>query len=459
MTHRGEEAALGLIGARGLGMRIDLRLLQPLVLGDVAQDRDDFTGVAGVRRCPVERPGAHFDPDEFHNRLAVRIGAVAADPEFDRACFTERRGIAQRGEISRAIDDMDALEQAVTVQIGDAGAEQRLGRRRHEQHGAVAAVPRDDVGDIARQKPVTVFLAVEQPETGARLRLGAERKAGGIEPGGDDAERREGCRRIRDRRRQQMILAKHDQKPGGAQSEDRSERDHAARRRQRGLERHDDQPDRGERSDAAGRGGDRRHQSGQRQRGQHMRALIAAGTGQIVRDQDRNDEPGESDHFDRARRAADQEIGGKAGERDDAAEKARRNESAMARRGQHVALRGRMDQRVNIVTYRRKQAQFPLHARLSRRAPFFLWARSCQRPLKRKLRSPARGRSPHRRRAQWRIRRNGFRRHGERLVAKIDAQLRVGAEGLPNCRYLFAQIAVSPLIAARNVGNRHSFKF
>ena len=36
MTHRGEEAALGLIGARGLGMRIDLRLLQSLVLGDVA---------------------------------------------------------------------------------------------------------------------------------------------------------------------------------------------------------------------------------------------------------------------------------------------------------------------------------------------------------------------------------------------------------------------------------------
>ena len=220
-----------------------------------------------------------------------------------------------------------------------------------------------------------------------------------------------------------MILAKHDQKPGGAQSEDRSESDHAARRRQRGLERHDDQPDRGERNDAAGRGGDGRHQSGQRQRGQHMRALIPAGTGQIMRDQDRNDEPAESDHFDRARRAADQEIGGKAGERDDAAEKARRNESAMARRGQHVALRGRMDQRVNIVTNRRKQAQFPLHARLSRRAPFFLWARSCQRPLKRKLRSPARGRSPHRRRAQWRIRRNGFRRHGERLVAKIDAAI------------------------------------
>jgi hypothetical protein len=102
-----------------------------------------------------------------------------------------------------------------------------------------------------------------------------------------------------------------------------------------------------------------------------MRALIPAGTGQIVRDQDRNDEPSESNHLDRARCAADQEISGKAGERDDAAEKARRDESAMARRSQHVALRGRMDQRVNIVTNRRKQAQFPIARPAMQTRPFF----------------------------------------------------------------------------------------
>jgi hypothetical protein len=44
-------------------------------------------------------------------------------------------------------------------------------------------------------------------------------------------------------------------------------------------------------------------------------------------------------------------------------------------------------------------------------------------------------------------------------LPKSTLQLRVGAEGLPNCRYLFVQIAVSPLIAVHNVGNRHSFKF
>ena len=32
---------------------------------------------------------------------------------------------------------MDAVEQAVTEQIRHRGAEQRLGRRRHEQHRAV----------------------------------------------------------------------------------------------------------------------------------------------------------------------------------------------------------------------------------------------------------------------------------------------------------------------------------
>jgi hypothetical protein len=36
-------------------------------------------------------------------------------------------------------------------------------------------------------------------------------------------------------------------------------------------------------------------------------------------------------------------------------------------------------------------------------------------------------------------------------LPKSTLELRVGAEGLPNCRYLFVQIAVSPLIAVRNV--------
>ena len=52
-------------------------------------------------------------------------------------------------------------------------AKQRSGCRRNEQHRAVAAVTRDDVGYIAREEPVTVFLGIEQPEAGTRELLGA----------------------------------------------------------------------------------------------------------------------------------------------------------------------------------------------------------------------------------------------------------------------------------------------
>ena len=54
VTHGGEEAALGVIGALRFRMRIELRLLQPLALGHVAQDRDDFTAIDSAGRCAVE---------------------------------------------------------------------------------------------------------------------------------------------------------------------------------------------------------------------------------------------------------------------------------------------------------------------------------------------------------------------------------------------------------------------
>ena len=63
----------------------------------------------------------------------------------------KRRGVAERRQIGGPIGDMDAVEQAMAVQIGKTRAEQRLAGRRHEQHAAVAAVPRDHVGHIVRQ--------------------------------------------------------------------------------------------------------------------------------------------------------------------------------------------------------------------------------------------------------------------------------------------------------------------
>jgi hypothetical protein len=84
---------------------------------------------------------------------------------------------------------MHALEQAVAGEVGGADAEQLLGRRRDEQYLAVAAVPGDDVGHMARQQAVAVLLGMAQPVADTRQLLGAEREAGSIERGGDDAER------------------------------------------------------------------------------------------------------------------------------------------------------------------------------------------------------------------------------------------------------------------------------
>ena len=115
--------------------------------------------------------------------------AFAADAEFERALFVQRGGVGERGEIGRPVGDMHAVEQAIAQQLVDRNAEQRLGRRRDKQHGAVAAMAHDDVGHVAGEQPVAVFLGVQHPEAGARERFGAERKAGGIKRRRDNAER------------------------------------------------------------------------------------------------------------------------------------------------------------------------------------------------------------------------------------------------------------------------------
>ena len=70
VAHGGEEAALGGVGALGLGARLLERLLLRLALGDVAHDRDDLALVPRRRRRLVERTAAHLDPDELRARAA-----------------------------------------------------------------------------------------------------------------------------------------------------------------------------------------------------------------------------------------------------------------------------------------------------------------------------------------------------------------------------------------------------
>src|SRR5579871_4100179 len=80
-----------------------------------------------------------------------------------------------------------------------------------------------------------------------------------------------------------------------------------------------------------------------------MRTLVAAGARQEPGYQDRRDQPGEGCDLDRARRAAEGEIDRKDGKGREAAEQPRRHESAMARAGQRVVARRRMQQRIETI--------------------------------------------------------------------------------------------------------------
>ena len=115
VAHGRDEAALGGAGALGFRARgIDGQLLR-LALAHIAQHRDHFAlGRLIFTGGVVERPAAHFRPDEAAGM--PRIG-LAADAEFERAVFAARGGIGERGEIGRAVGDMDAVEQAMAQQL------------------------------------------------------------------------------------------------------------------------------------------------------------------------------------------------------------------------------------------------------------------------------------------------------------------------------------------------------
>ena len=335
-----------------------------------------------------QRPAAHLDPDELPGRRNRRVGRIAADPELHRPAFALRGGIGERREVGRAVGNVHAVEQAVAQEVLHLGAEERLGRRRHEQDGAVAPVARDDIGHVAREQTVAVLLGVKQPEAGARKQFRAERETGGVERSGDDAERRERglLAPPLGRRRDEIERPHEQQQTGGAEREGRGNGDDAAGSRQRRLERHHDQPDRGERPDAAG--ADRNHgdEPGERERGEHVGALILPGAREEIGDENRRDQPGEDQNFEQARHAAHGQVDRKCGERDQAAEQPRRDEGPMARGRQRVLLRRRMHQGVDIVSDRSEQTHVPVHARrFGTRSPYWL-AGSCQRALKRTLR-------------------------------------------------------------------------
>src|SRR6478609_2028365 len=80
-----------------------------------------------------------------------------------------------------------------------------------------------------------------------------------------------------------------------------------------------------------------------------MRALIAAGARQEPGYEDRRDQPGEGGDLERIRRAAEGEVDRERGKGHEAAEQPWRHEGAMARTGQRVVARRRMQQRIETI--------------------------------------------------------------------------------------------------------------
>src|SRR4029079_708189 len=227
-------------------------------------------------------------------------------PELDALRLAATRGLRQGGEIGRTVGDVDAVEQAMAAEPGDGGAQHRFGRGRDELHGAVAAVTRDHVAHVSRQQAITVFLDIKQRHAGPRQRLGAKGKTRGIEDRRDYAEpgQRAAHRRAEIRRWQQVIVSEYDQQCRARHCHRKGERNHAARGRKRRFERANDQPDRGEGFNASGAQCNHHDEACQRQRRQHMRALVTAGARQEPRQQDRCDQPGECRNLKRGGRAA-----------------------------------------------------------------------------------------------------------------------------------------------------------
>ena len=130
VTHGGEEAALGGVGALGLGMRVEKRLLLPFALGHVAQYRDDLAAIFAAIRPLVCSNG--------RQRISIQTNSVVGRPSASTASrrtrnsterdFTESGGVAQRGQIGRTVGDMDPVEQAVAVQVARCANRTRLRR-------------------------------------------------------------------------------------------------------------------------------------------------------------------------------------------------------------------------------------------------------------------------------------------------------------------------------------------
>ena len=110
--------------------RVLKRLFLLFAFGHVAQHGDDLAAIvnAGIRCRLFERPAAHFDPDELRRRDAAASGASHRTRNSTDRLSPKRRRIAERGQISRPVGDMDAAEQPLAVQIARARSRTATGQ-------------------------------------------------------------------------------------------------------------------------------------------------------------------------------------------------------------------------------------------------------------------------------------------------------------------------------------------
>ena len=355
VAHGGEKPVPGGVGAFGCGSRQFQRVLLMLSLGDITHHGNDFGFFGG--RCGgdrLERTASHFHPYKVRRMARLSLGTpreLAPEPEFDALRVVAERSRRKRGEIGRAVGHVDPLEQAVVPQFRYGHAKQNFRGRRNELHGAIALVARNHVAHVARQQAIATFLDVQQRDSGARQRLGAERNSRGIQRRGRNAGRHQDAvrRRTGVERRQDAEVAHRDQREHARDRKRRCKPDDAAGGGQRGFQWNQGKPDRHERSDSAGRNRDHHDKAGERDRRQHVRGFITAGPRQEIGEQNRNDEPGERQHFQRRRRTADRKIDGKRRECDEASQETRSHERPMARSRQRIVSRRRMQQGVETI--------------------------------------------------------------------------------------------------------------
>src|SRR5579863_7793106 len=115
VAHRREKPGFRSVGAFGLGTSLFKSLHLPLTLCNITKHGNDFAATAGLDRRLLQRSASHLDPYELRSWAAVCIKRFTPYTEFGGTAFAQRCSVTEGGQIGRAIGNMDAAEQALSV--------------------------------------------------------------------------------------------------------------------------------------------------------------------------------------------------------------------------------------------------------------------------------------------------------------------------------------------------------